>query len=388
MPRTGGSAPIAASASGGSRGPWWRWNAGPGRSAGWAPIGAAAWTGACWRIGALAVPRSASTLAQTLGGRLVPAVPVPHRADGRFDPAAQDAYAAWMALQDIAGVAVWAHSGRGLHLGEETAAAVLASWRRALPGKLVIAGAGARPRSRPSHPSARLTPPADAQGLTSFVIQATLDMAVLARDLGADAILVYPPTLLADLRDHDGRFVEVHAALEQVGLPVIAFWLYQAAGGCAYSHRVLDRILALPHVAGIKVATLDSRTTFQDIAALVPANKVLITGEDRFLGYSLRLGARSALIGMGAVETRLQAALLTAHVRGEADRFLRLSDACDRLGAVLFREPVDGYPRRLLSLLAAQGIIPLEGAFDPFGPEIPARQLEEVEKVARDLPAP
>ena len=170
-------------------------------------------------------------------------------------------------------------------------------------------------------------------------------MAVRARDLGADAILVYPPVLLADLTDHEGRFVEVHAALEELGLPIIAFWLYEAAGGCRYSHRVLERILALPHVAGIKVATLDSRSTFQDIAGLVPADKLLITGEDRFLGYSLRLGARSALIGMGAVETNLQAALRRRRrFEGDADRVLRLSEACDRLGAVLFQEPVDGYP--------------------------------------------
>ncbi len=293
-----------------------------------------------------------------------------------------------MARQEIAGVAVWVHTGRGLHLGEETAAAVLSSWRRALPGKLLIAGAGARPRGRPSHPFARLTPPADPQGLTTFVIEATVEMAVRARDLGADAILVYPPVLLAGLTDHERRFVEVHAALEQLGLPIIAFWLYEAAGGCRYSHRVLERILALPHVAGIKVATLDSRETFQDIASLVPSDKLLITGEDRFLGYSLRLGARSALIGMGAVETRLQAALLTAHLRGEPDRFLRLSEACDRLGAVLFREPVDGYPRRMLHLLGAQGVIPRDAVFDPFGPDVPAQQLDEVETVARDLQAP
>ena len=320
----------------------------------------------------------------------MPAVPVPHHADGTFDAAAQDAYAAWMARQDVAGVAVWVHTGRGLHLDDATAAYVLSSWRRALPGKLLIAGAGARPRARLSdpHPRARLTPPADPQSLTAFVIEGTAEMAARARDLGADAILVQPPSLLAALRDHERRFVQVHAALKGAGLPLIAFWLYEAAGGCAYSHRVLDQVLALPEVAGIKVATLDGKPTFQDIANRLPAGKLLITGEDLFLGYSLRLGARSALVGMGAVETQLQADLLAAHVRGDVDRFLALSDACDRLGAALFQEPVDGYPRRILALLAAQGVIPADAAFDPFGPEIPARQLEEVVQVARDLRRP
>ena len=333
------------------------------------------------------MPRSASELALALAHGLVPAVPVPHRADGSYDPDAQSAYAAWMARQDIAGVAVWAHTGRGLHLDEEIAAAVCASWRRALPGKLVIAGAGARARSRPEHPGARVTPPADPQGLTAFVVQATVEMAARAGGLGADAILVYPPALLRELADRERRIVEVHAALRDVGLPVLAFLLYEAAGGCPYSHRTLDRILALPHVAGIKVATLDSPVTFQDVAARVPADKLLVTGEDRFLGYSLMMGARSALIGMGAAQTGVQAALLAAHAAGEHERFLRLASACDRFGAAVFQDPVDGYPRRLLALLGAQGIIPQAATYDPFGPEVPGWQLEEVERAARGLAA-
>ncbi len=329
-----------------------------------------------------------ASLAKALEHRLVPAVPVPHRADGRFDRRAQDAYAAWMARQDIAGVAVWAHTGRGLHLSDETAAAVLTSWRRALPGRVVIAGAGARPRMQPYHPGARLTPPADPQGLTEFVVRASVDMATRARGLGADAILVYPPVLLVALKDSERRIVEVHAALEGVGLPVIAFWLHEGAGGCPYSHRVLDRVLALPHVAGIKVATLDNPATFQDIASRVPPDKLLLTGEDLFLGKSLTFGARSALIGMGAAQTALQAALLAAHARGDRERFERLSAACDRFGAAVFQEPVDGYPRRLLALLGERGIMAREATFDPFGPEVPGEQLAEVERVARDLPAP
>ena len=69
----------------------------------------------------------------------------------------------------------------------------------------------------------------------------------------------------------------------------------------AYDDRTLHGILELPDVIGIKVATLDSVMTFQRIAAVLREHptKLLITGEDRFLGYSLLLGARAALIGMG-----------------------------------------------------------------------------------------
>jgi 4-hydroxy-tetrahydrodipicolinate synthase len=317
---------------------------------------------------------------------LVPAVPIPHRADGTFDAAAQDRYAAWMARQDIAGVAVWAHTGRGLHASEEIAASVFESWRRALPpGKLIVAGAGARPRPDRGRHGSRVTPPADPRGLTSFCVEGTAAMAVRARDLGADALLVFPPALLAGLEDAESRIADVHAALAGVGLPVLAFSLYQAAGGCEYGDGLLERLLALPHVVGVKVATLDSVVRFQEIAARMPAGKLLVSGEDRFLGYSLMMGARCALIGMGAALTALPAALLAAHARQDHARFLRLSSACDRLGAIAFQEPVDGYVRRMLWLLAATGVIPREASFDPWGPGVPDGQLEAVERVARDL---
>ena len=71
---------------------------------------------------------------------LIPAVPVPFR--GR-EPAAdaQRAYARWMAAQPVAGVAVWAHTGRGPHLSADQRRDVLAVWREALPNRLIVAGA-------------------------------------------------------------------------------------------------------------------------------------------------------------------------------------------------------------------------------------------------------
>jgi hypothetical protein len=77
---------------------------------------------------------------------LVPAVPVPCSASGEIDLAAQRAYVAWMAEQPIAGVAVWVHTGRGLHLKREQRLQVLGSWCEGLgANKLIIAGVGGSP---------------------------------------------------------------------------------------------------------------------------------------------------------------------------------------------------------------------------------------------------
>ena len=51
--------------------------------------------------------------------KLIPAVPVPFDRDGRLHETGLARYAEWMATRSIGGVAVWAHTGRGLHLAAD-----------------------------------------------------------------------------------------------------------------------------------------------------------------------------------------------------------------------------------------------------------------------------
>ncbi len=144
--------------------------------------------------------------------------------------------------------------------------------------------------------------------------------------------------------------LDYHSVAAEAGLPLIAFYLYEAAGGISYRPELLARLLARPEVIGVKIATLDSVMTFQDLARMVRdacPGKVVITGEDRFLGYSLLCGARAALIGMAAACTRIQADLLQAYWHGDPDRFLALCPAVDELRNALssprWRAISDGY---------------------------------------------
>jgi 4-hydroxy-tetrahydrodipicolinate synthase len=280
---------------------------------------------------------------------LVPAVPVPFR--GRtLDADALTRYVRWMAGQPVAGVAVNVHTGRGRHLPEQVRRQVLATWRDGLPDRVLVAGAWN---------------PASASE---------------ARELGADAVLAFAPG------GHDP--VAYHAELSRE-LPVIAFYLYPAAGGTDYDDATIQAVLELPAVLGIKVATLDSVMTFQRIAAVCRSlpRTLLVTGEDRFLGYSLLLGARAALVGMGAALTDLQAALLRAHSEGNWPLFVRLSEVLDRFGATAFTPPMEGYVRRMLWAAAADGALPDDACDDPWGPSLPAAEREAVRCAVRDARA-
>ena len=278
---------------------------------------------------------------------LLPAVPVPFRG-ARLDGEAQRAYARWMASHPVAGVAVWAHTGRGPHLSADQRGEVLEAWREALPDRVIVAGAR------------------------------DITMAIEARRGRADALLAFPERSDA---------VAYHRRLGRE-LPVIAFYLYEAAGGVAYDDATLHAILDLPEVVGIKVATLDSVMTFQRIAGLVRSHpdKLLITGEDRFYGYSVMAGATAALIGMGAALPDAQAELLHAFRDRQWERFMALSALCDRLAQATFVEPMEGYIRRMLWAAAAEGAIPREACDDPWGP-LPEARRELVEQVIADARA-
>lgn len=311
------------------------------------------------------VKTTADELKAMLAGGLIPAAPVMFDRDRHFHERAHTNYVEYMRAQPIAGVAVWAHTGRGLHLDAETARRVMEDWRSALPNKPLLAGVGTYKKE--SSPAA--------------ATDATLAMASSAAQYGADALLVYPPAWLKHHASRDSLIVEHHARLAELGMPLVLFYLYEAAGGVQYNMTVLDDLLALPNVTGIKIATLDSVMTYQDIARHIQTHHpemLLITGEDRFLGYSLRRGARAALVGLGAICCDLQAELIRSHVEGDAGRFLELSDTIDKLAEVLFVRPMEGYIGRILWALAKLGIIPAEAAHDPWGPKLTAEEVDEI----------
>jgi 4-hydroxy-tetrahydrodipicolinate synthase len=134
--------------------------------------------------------------------------------------------------------------------------------------------------------------------------------------------MAYPPQRH---RASEEAVVRYHRRLAAAGKPLVLFFLYEAAGGVTYSLPVLRELLQIPAVAGIKMATLDSVMTFQDLAGLVRSEapgQVLITGEDRFLGCSLMCGAQSGLVGMGAACTRMQHDLLRCWQAGDSRGFL------------------------------------------------------------------
>lgn len=151
-----------------------------------------------------ATPTSATEdLVRRLRGTVLPAVATPMDPGGVVDFGALRGYAERIAAERIGGVAVWAHTGRGLHLSESDRLQVLRTWREAVQGP-IVAGAGV-PRS------------ARASNLRE-AWDATVAMAVQAADLGADAVMVYPLAQFASRPAGEGRrYVSTSASPRRAG---------------------------------------------------------------------------------------------------------------------------------------------------------------------------
>ena len=177
---------------------------------------------------------------------------------------------------------------------------------------------------------------------TQQIIETAYAMACRAAELGAMALLVYPPVAFRDEPDLHALLIRYHTRIAKAGLPLMLFYLYEAAGGISYTPKILLELLAQPEVLGIKIATLDSVMTFQDIARLVRAQapgKLVITGEDRFLGYSLMCGTNRLSLAWLPHASTIQADLLRTHLQGPLSRVSGLCPLVDDLAQHTFRAP-------------------------------------------------
>jgi 4-hydroxy-tetrahydrodipicolinate synthase len=304
-------------------------------------------------------------LVEQLRGTLLPAVATPMDSAGVVAYDALGSYAEAIAGGPIGGLAVWAHTGRGLYLSESDRSKVLGVWRQATSAP-IVAGVG--------------VPRALSVSSLEEAEDATVEMAVAAASQGADAVMVYPLAALGSRPDGHAAAVRLHERVAaESGLPLVGFYLHGEAGGYPYSPALIRDLLSLPEMLGIKTATLHQAIGCQDaIWAGRGTGKLSITGEDRMFGPSMMWGADTALVGIAAAQVELSAAVLRAWTAGDSGGFLAASERLDRFAAATFYDPIEGYVQRMLWAAVWEGLLPESAAHDPYGPPLPAAEREAV----------
>ena len=308
-----------------------------------------------------------------LRGRLIAAVPTPLDSSGSIHVPGNQNLISRLAAAPIGGVAIGTLPGRGGPGSPETTALNLAAWREGLrAGQLLVASAGAAPgRRRPLD-----------------LFESALATAREAAGLGVDLLLVRPPGAIRGRPDRDRLVLEYHSEVAEAGLPMLVSFRREASGGISYGPEVLAQLLARPEVLGVEIATIDGIVTFQEVEALVrefSPSKVVASGEERFLGYSLICGADLTLVGMGCLFPEVVLELIEAHLSGDAARFLDRNAVVDALARVIFHPPMDGIPLRMLWTLVQRGMLPIEAANDPSSPGAGRAPLERLGEALREL---
>lgn len=268
---------------------------------------------------------------------IIPATVTPMRDTEQVDLDAIPPYVERLVAAGSIGLAVNVDTGEGPHLTREERRQILETVVATVRGRCrVVAGIGG--------PSTR-----DA-----------VANALIAREAGADALLVFPVPAFLSTPLRTDVVVGYHQAIaDAAALPIVLFQLQPALGGVLYPPDVLDGLMAIPQVAAIKEASFDPVRFLALRAHLAASGRriTLLTGNDNFIGESFLLGAEGALLGFATLGTAEHVALLAAVRRGDVAGAQVLGARIQKLADVIFAPPVADYRARTKEALRMLGWI-------------------------------
>ena len=283
---------------------------------------------------------------------LIPATVTPMTPDHAVDESSLRRYIGWLLDQGPHAVAVNVDTGEGPHLWPRERMRVLEIFAEEVNGRIpIVAGLGA-----------------------SFTAQA-VQSANEAKDSGADVLLVFPISAYQGIPLDPEIPYAYHAAISEVGLPLVLFQLQPALGGVEYSPEVIARLASIDGVIAIKEASFNALKYTQTLRVLEGLENpiAMLTGNDNFIGESFVLGAEGALIGFGTLATDRQVEMVDAFERGDTELGMKIWRELLPLEEAVFAAPVRDYRARTKAALHALGVIDHATVRPPL---LPCREKE------------
>jgi 4-hydroxy-tetrahydrodipicolinate synthase len=205
--------------------------------------------------------------------------------------------------------------------------------------------------------------------IAAIAPQSTDETVGLMRDLEAlpvDAVMIFPPLLFAWGKvepDLKVRFFEDIA--RETRLPVVLFQV--PVRSYYYDPTTIRRIARLDNVVAFKEASFDI-SLFTDTVQALKADRArmrVLTGNDRFVAESYRIGAHGALIGVANVATERWGALDHAGRAGEFERAAAIQRELESVKELVFSEPIVEAVARIKTVLHHEGLIASPGVRRP-----------------------
>jgi len=197
--------------------------------------------------------------------------------------------------------------------------------------------------------------------IAAIAPQSTDEAVRLMRDLEGlpvDGVMIFPPLLFAwgkvdpDLKVH---FFEDLS--RETKLPVVLFQI--PVKSYYYDPETICRIARLENVVAFKEASFDINLFSDTVQALErdKAEMRVLTGNDRFVAESYKLGADGALIGVANVATEKWAELDRAGRAGNFAEAAAIQKELESVKELVFSEPIVEAVARIKVVLQHEGLI-------------------------------
>ncbi len=293
-------------------------------------------------------------------GGIHAATVVPMRPDFSMDePALATHIAAVSGVPGITGLLVNGHAGENFLLTRDEKRRVVEIAREAAPGRcLIVSGVNA---------------------------ESSLEAATHARDAeaaGADAILVFPPNGWALFQEERTALVHHSHVQAATALPLFLYQAPVGAGAMPYKLPVLEALIGLPNVVGIKegsweVSAYEENRRF--VKARRPDIAVLGSGDEHLL-TSYLIGSEGSQVSLAAVVPELVVALWRAASAGDWASARQRYDRVYPLAAAIYRQAPGGRATaRLKACLKILGRLPSDEMRPPLL-RVPDHEIARLEE--------
>ena len=197
--------------------------------------------------------------------------------------------------------------------------------------------------------------------IATIAPQSTDEAVGLMRDLEklpVDGVMIFPPLLFAWGKVDPNlkvRFFEDLA--RETKLPVVLFQI--PVKSYYYDPETICRIARLENVVAFKEASFDINLFTETIQALRRDRAAMrvLSGNDRFVAESYKLGSHGSLIGVANVATEKWGAMDSAGRAGKFDEAAAIQKELEAVKELVFSEPIVEAVARIKIVLQHEGLI-------------------------------
>jgi 4-hydroxy-tetrahydrodipicolinate synthase len=197
--------------------------------------------------------------------------------------------------------------------------------------------------------------------IATIAPQSTDEAVAMVHDLETlpvDAVMIFPPLLFAwGQVSGEFKLCFFEDVTRSTSLPLVLFQI--PVKSYWYDVDTICRIARLEKVVAFKEASFDIDLFSNTMKELERTNvdMEVLTGNDRFVAESYRLGASGALIGVANVATKKWAAMDLAAQAGDFDKATALQKELEAVQELVFGEPIVEAVARIKIVLQHEGLI-------------------------------